>query len=68
MRATRLADDGERDAQIVGRQMAAGLVRPLDQTGAAGRAGLPEILVKTCVSEFIRVRESIKIKVIQREV
>lgn len=68
MRTTRFADDGERDAQIGGRQMASGLVRPLDQTDTAGRAGLPEIFVQTCFNEFIRVRETIKIKVIQREV
>jgi hypothetical protein len=68
MRTTRIAGDGERDAQIGGRQMAASLVRPLDQTDTADRAGLPEIFVQTCFNEFIRIREAIKIKVIQREV
>lgn len=62
------ADHGERDAQIGRRQMAASLVRPFDQTDPGGIAGLPEIFVKTCFNEFIRIGESIKIKVIQREV
>ncbi len=44
------------------------LVGPLDQTDAGIIAGLPEIFVQPCFDEFIRMCESIKIKVIHREV